>query len=479
MACPPGGPAATAPLAASSGSDEDVVVVLPQQRFGQRATKAKRTYGEMLGQDGPLTLAVLVGQPRGRWWRELQASAKPCAAARASAERAVGADAGHRQDTAVIEGVAVMRGWRCVRREASHADTFALMAASAAFYSKRTGQAYLEHEVVASATVSGAMSAMASEGQLVEAGPALIERLREAKATVIVTKGQARGQTMPAEHFLAQLRSTYQLTSRVVAWPVAFPLAIAMAKGAWFGDVSVKHRRRVATEDSLAAPVGPSVGLLRYWLQSEEVCMPRAPANQDVVSHGQVQVWDTARGATRGYHPAHVLDVLRAGLHVRNKANVEGTICNSKRFLCSRGAKASLDSKAIHDVPHACTQRRNIVRADVASMLAHRDWYKANGPFYRYVAYDASPQRGHGHFATVERLIRREAIVDSVAAGSTPEVTERRLPLCVLGAGRMGVAEKTGLRAPDLAGLQPHRRERARRQQCLSDVGTDCHLRGS
>ena len=281
MAAPLGGPAvpaAPAPLAASSGSDDDGVVVAPQP-FVQRASKAKRTYSEMLGQDGPMTLAVLVGQPRGRWWPELQASAKPCAAARATVERAVGADAADRPAIAVIAGVAVMRAWRCVLREASHADAFALMAASAAFYSKRAGQAYLEHVVVANASFSDAMDAMASDGQRVEAGPALIERMREAKATVVVTKGQASGQTMLAEHFVAQLRSDYQLTSRAVAWPVVFPLAIAMAKGTWFGDVSVRHRRRVATDDTLAAPVGPSVGLLRHWVQSA-IAMPRAPAKQ-------------------------------------------------------------------------------------------------------------------------------------------------------------------------------------------------------
>ena len=123
---------------------------------------------------------------------------------------------------------------------------------------------------------------------------------------------------------------------------------------------------------------------------------------------------------------------------------------NAARFLYPRGRASQPDAPARRRVPRADTQRRNVVRLDSASMLARRAWYKVNGPTYRYIAYDASPQRGHEYFASVERVVRRAALAAS-ASDIMPEVESRLLPLSILGCGRMGLAEKTlGEHSPDL-----------------------------
>ncbi len=50
-----------------------------------------------------------------------------------------------------VVGLAVCRGWRCVRGAASHSDTYALMSASASCHRKRGDPRYLEHMIVAAA----------------------------------------------------------------------------------------------------------------------------------------------------------------------------------------------------------------------------------------------------------------------------------------------------------------------------------------
>ena len=122
-------------------------------------------------------------------------------------------------------------------------------------------------------------------------------------------------------------------------------------------------------------------------------------------------------------------------------------------------------------------QRRNVIRMDLASRLDRRAWYKANGPTYRYLAYDASPQRGHEYFVTVERVVRRCDV--DVASGTTmPPIESRLLPLCVLGCGRMGLAEKAQAHIHQVwldygPAISDVRAANLDVRQCLSDMGTE------
>ena len=66
-------------------------------------------------------------------------------------------------------------------------------------------------------------------------------------------------------------------------------------------------------------------------------------------------------------------------------------------------------------VPHKSTLHRAVVKVDMAAMLARRAWYAANGPTYRHIVFDASPQQGQEYFIIVERVIKRSAMA-SVAS---------------------------------------------------------------
>ena len=194
----------------------------------------------MCGRDGPLTFAVLFGQSGGgRWWPELHGQSKACVGALAQVARALGDGAGEQPptDTAVV-GVAVVRAWRCVRSAASRQDTYKLMQASMAQRPKRSGERYLEHEVLASARVEVSdHSVLVVSAELASLpcgllGQRLCQRFSAASAQVMVTKGDSSGACMAVDDLRSLWVSKYKiLPSASVAWPAALPLARAMATG--------------------------------------------------------------------------------------------------------------------------------------------------------------------------------------------------------------------------------------------------------
>ena len=113
------------------------------------------------------------------------------------------------------------------------------------------------------------------------------------------------------------------------------------------------------------------------------------------------------------------------------------------------------------------------VPLDVTAMLLNRwEFARETRQIFRYIAYDASPQRGVELFATVERVLT----VDE--CGNTALVRERRLPLVTLGHGRASLCDKIQAHVhqtwleygPRLTTL---RRANVSVRQRLSDMGTE------
>ena len=304
-------------------------------------------------------------------------------------------------------------------------------------------------------------------------GQRLCQMFSAAGSHLVVSRGARVSTIMAIDGLRSEWASDYGiLSSASVAWPVAFPLARAMAAGVWYGDVSVKHRRQLPTEVTMA-PLAPPAGLLRHWL----LAVQDRPKPPEKAREENDLVYDKVSGCVRRFHPEHIIATLRAGQYVQNKAKVEDTLVNSHRFWYPSKRRFPPGHPVDRKVPHADTQRRNVVRIDSASMLARRAWYKVNGPTYRYIAYDASPQRGHEYFASVERVVRRAALA-AAADDTMPEVESRLLPLAILGSARMGLAEKTQAHihqtwleyGPSVADVRLANMDV---RQCLSDMGAE------
>ena len=107
---------------------------------------------------------------------------------------------------------------------------------------------------------------------------------------------------------------------------------------------------------------------------------------------------------------AIIVATLRAGQHLSNKEKLREQIIVGSRWLFPHGAAPD---RRLLDLPHCGTHRRHVQCLDFAAMLARRAWYLQNRPTFRYLAFDASPQRGLEIFVTVERVVSQADMVSA------------------------------------------------------------------
>ena len=145
----------------SSDSDEPIASFgqadSPQLKSTARP-KGQPSRQDCLRKPGPLTLAVIVGTPNGRWSAELSGKNKESKKALTLLSAALGGhlnpDNAERQleDRPAALCIVVLEGWRFVHEYATHAQTFALMKASQALYPQRSHMRFIEHNIIAAAT---------------------------------------------------------------------------------------------------------------------------------------------------------------------------------------------------------------------------------------------------------------------------------------------------------------------------------------
>ena len=143
------------------------------------------------------------------------------------------------------------------------------MQASAAFHRKRSGQVFLEHMVLLAATVQ------TDRGESVQApadwahrpadalGQSLPLQASAAGWRATVSKGRGRGLVQSVDEVVQAWRCEVAFAvGSCVAWAAETHLAMAMASGQWFGDVSVRHQRPVS-------PPGPADRMFECTLGSQ------------------------------------------------------------------------------------------------------------------------------------------------------------------------------------------------------------------
>jgi len=329
--------------------------------------------------------------------------------------------------------LAILESWRFVGEVASSQDTFELMVASQKQHPRCNNVRFLEHMVHACARLQ------ARDGQLIQApdgwavlppkaaGYQIIQHVIRQRGLARISRcaGFPHGFLLEASELLSRWSAQCGVTDfDVPVWPVATPLALALASGVWAGDVSTLLKRNDMGAQQLT--LGPSAYALRRFLGGQS--FPRARACFHSAKFG---LEDGLR--------------LRVGQFVANQANVGKAMEASLVAVAVVAPElAEVLSKVQVAKPSRWTLARKRVSLDMAMMLWRRSWAASAGPVCRYVAFDASPQRGREIFATVERVVKLGDIavwVDS-PDGQLPPVEDRRLPLCTLGALRMGLAEK-------------------------------------
>ena len=426
-----------------SHSDSEEIPLMPrgpaQARLGTKGQvqrSGRRGYAAMVGQEGPATLAVVVGQRQGRWAREINAARGPAREARRLLQEA-GLDLECDSPDRVV-GLAAVVGWRCVASEVGHVQSLALIEASLDHHLRRKVQRFLEHRVLASTEITVEVP-LPSGWQHMPAKASCRHVLDAARASDVLAKDRF-GQQVSVEQILSDWARTLGVkVSEGLLWPVFTPIAVGMVQRSWFGDVS--RWSPVANGRLDMAPRRPSVGLLRYFGR-----LPvhyELPAGQPQDSESAI-VWASSRGFVKGYTPDHLIRCVRASRKVSDKGQAKQCLEDSLRFFYPNTWQSVMATTEVHVEAMAShwTIQRATVRMDQAAMLWNRSIARSRGPLARYIAFDASPQHGQDIFVTVERVVERAAL-GSLCQLDRPVVDIRTMPVSILGTGRMGLAEKT------------------------------------
>ena len=348
----------------------------------------------------------------------------------------------------VVWGLAIVRQWRYVLDTASTDDMLALMKASDAVHLRRQGRWFLEHEVLAAATVldNDSPATICPEAWPPRfAGEKLMDAMRASGKRLRCTRGPACPRPLNVPELLAHWASTLQASlACTVSWQVATPLAMAMSQGVWDGDVSV-HFRRVLFGEVCMAPTHPSAGMLRHFASMEApVGYPNAPPGQP--GPEQLPIQRAPHGFLKvRYTGQHLVACVEAASELRSRKKARKSMLTALRWWFPGTWQEKLSSREASSRRMVSPQilDRAFVRMDVASMLARRQWYRQSAGVYRHISFDASPQHGQEFFATVERTMLRSEVASLANDTSRPAVETRIMPLVTLGKGRMGLAEKT------------------------------------
>ena len=455
--------------------------------LGARRGRQGQSAAARMQQDGPLALVAVVADAQGRWSAEL--SRRGRGAVVEQARRALEGERPFCQwpeappGTFRIVGFALMRAWRFVSARASGQGAFALMQLAQVSRRRCAGVGFLEHPVIASARLvdsqtmplkmmdrlSGALSQAAVDiakvGQVTETTPAALGGQE--------TRGKLAELCPQFARVLGQWQEQHGQfdAGHCIAWPVAPEVASAIVTGTLREEVSMLVRRdnaRVA-----APPLAPPPRLRRAFMKVDRA-FPQAPAGQEG-GDGHCRF--------RGHPYDRVVGALRATRHQAAISLTDAATRDYLKYLLPDTWEQVLQSRQDAGIEHPsryCIARAR-ARLDIAAMLARRSWYAANGPTYRYLGFDASPQRpGIEVFATIERVVSRDAMsgLDIATKVWSPPVEVRLLPLTVLGQGKAGLTDKVTAHVHQCwLEYGPDRRQlRAANldvRQCMSDMGTE------
>ena len=230
------------------------------RRTDTRATRGgQRSRQTLVLQDGLPVLGIVLGMPVGRWHAEFTADTSAGREASRLLCHAIGVGGLSQllSSNAVALGMVVLQSWRFVHDIASHEQTWCMMEAVKAAHRRCNGMHVLEHVALA----THEFSELSNDIVLPDTWSFMYCHALGRILLQEVSRS-TRGSCM---HKLTEWEAQFgSLQASVVAWPVWTPLAHALVRGTWYGDVSPRFERDNAG-GYLQAPVMPSQRLLRLF----------------------------------------------------------------------------------------------------------------------------------------------------------------------------------------------------------------------
>ena len=346
-------------------------------------------------------------------------------------------------ESSTLLGFAILTSWSISDGIPADGRTRLMMSLLHHKYRKSKGINFLEHHVLHCAFIDKPVTDM----QITAVADAdCIANVQGAKFAV----GEPRASGRALVHTFPRLRDCwvrqFACSSTVYVWPFWWPLAQLVLTGHWPIDVTPIVPRM--THRIWMPPVLPPRAQLRRIRNSRalrQIDCHATPHSRRTVKLGTpCSSGEPLR--MRPYGPEHHIRAVVAGQHLKAQS-LAGQRAKSHLALMfpdRPDLQDMLDASGF-DVPKKTSLCGSRSRFDVAAMIAHRELYRRTGPFFRYIASDASPQHSESIelFSSVERVVCREAIKGkSMADVKAQDARQRYLPLSTLGQGKTDLASK-------------------------------------
>jgi hypothetical protein len=448
--------------------------------------------------DGPLIVAVVVGQEHGRWRSDFNAQHPlargalellDCATASGAPATPTGDGPLHADETSRLLGFVLLRSWHFVRDAPMSQQSDAMAKLLAHRHSSCSVIGYIEHAVVSAARLANPLSMPHHWERFSPAHVALqcVALASSARSCITAPVAPFNGATTVEtnsngmEDLLAHWRRLLPKKHRTCLWPLWFPLADAFVQGRWAVDVSVVLGKNKC--GSWCPEVFPSRRQLQMFRANPPLSLKR-PLERS--THSTRKKRSTDGGFIRAYDPLHLAAAVSVAENLSSDAKLVNVSNRVMQYLFPTGSD-TLQRELLHtgfEHPSRPTLSRAKVRIDCACMLLRRELAAHGGAHFRYLGSDASPPScGLELLVTVERTVSVRVLERAVSFSDVDAacVRSRHLPLATLGQGKAGVIDKAATithqtwleYGPSVASVVASNRLV---RQFFSDMGTEFHI---
>jgi hypothetical protein len=340
---------------------------------------------------------------------------------------------------ASLVGVAIVRAWRFVLpgREVSN-ESKMLMAHLRKGRDARTAMGFLEYPVLRAAYFSApiAIERIVPNGS--DLGAQWVSMSGDPRVQLELPSSPGTCQSL--RDWLTASTATFHLPFlKCIVWHQWLPLAEVFVRSAWPAEVVgvvQRDRKKVRLQARI-----PTRKLERQYFRhissaSLDVVEVSATCPMREVRTNKNQ---RQRGA-KAFDFHHLVNAIRAAHHSLSSRHLGTTVESSLHYAMPNNNEGQSLARGLKadgfEHPSRPTMDRALVRFDVAAMVVNRARYAREGPFWRYINWDASPIHGVEVFCTHEEVIPRRCVEGKTFAEiDFNDMEERNLPLNTLGQG--------------------------------------------
>ena len=412
----------------------------------KRGRQGQTTRREQLDLDGPVVLAAIIADDEGKWSFLSGVENTACDALKRRLGPYIRCVPGDASGGPSAVALAVIRSWRFVQRSFTSVDAHEMASAAVSCRPRQAAVRFLEHEVlrvvmIPSSCGRSIYEAFSGRAQLIAEVPlrSLLMRVDTVVHGMSGWLGEIIRQWLEVHPTL--------LHSGLIGWPIWTPMARAIANGDWTCDVSVIFQRQDPRYPCIHAATLPSPRVLTLFRKLDTILdMPTRPEGALALASGGCDL--RKRGMVQSWSARSLLIALEFGTFLLKQADLHkasraGTRCYA--HFDKSSVPESLKNGPSARMPSKSSLYRGRITLDIATMLARREVRAFEGPSFRHLGFDASPQRGGVEvFATLERtILKKDLIGEAPHRPFLPSAAyTRRLPLAALGQGRASLADK-------------------------------------